>query len=398
MRQKWFLVFVMLMLSCLIVSCNGETNNSQGKEKPVKVQKVVEENRDIILKYTGVIAPNEIRKIGFKSSGKIGKINVHTGEQVKKGQVLANLDTTDLVYALRASEATLASIEAQYKKAVNGALPSDVANADLNVEKAQAAYIFAKDTYDKMKILYDEGGMAETDLDQVKLELDLRKAELSQAQEISNQLREPIREEDKGILLNQVKAAQVDVEQKKSLIADASLTACIDGYVVDITSEEGEMINAGYPVVVLRDEGIIVSVGIVEKELDQLSLGMTADIMVGERKTAGKIVSLAQVPDDRTRTYNAEIALEKDVYSIGSIVNVEIKIGEKKGIWIPITAILSNGQDYVYLIKDGIVEETDIAIEGVDGAFAQVTGLSGDDLLVVEGTLRVRDGDPVAIQ
>lgn len=380
------------------VGCENSSNLPQEKIKPVKVMKVKEEKAATLVKYTGTVIPRGIKKLAFKSPGKIHSIYVQKGDFVEQGQILTELDKTDLEFALKAAEAQLAAAKAQYDKAVRGALPGDLENVKINVQKAQDAYDFTMLTYEKLKQLHEAGGISDNDLEQAKLELDIRKAELNQAIKVRDQVKDGAREEDKTALLSQVKAAETDVAHKKNLLEDASLIADMDGYVVEVLNETGEMVGAGYPVIVLRNTEAAVQVGVSETVITSLKLGMPAQVNANGFEIIGQIDSLAQIPDERTRTYLVEISLPENIFPIGSIAKVEISMGEELGIWIPINTIIANEQDYVFIVKDGLAVKTPVNIENIRGSQAKVNGIGKGDLLVIEGVSKLKDRDKVAVQ
>lgn len=389
------LIFAILLFS---VACEKNSNLPQESIKPVKVMEISEEKATTLLKYTGTVIPRKTKNIAFKSPGEIKAIYVQKGDFIEKGQILAELDKTDLEFALRAAEAQLAAAQAQYDKAVKGALPRDLENVKLNVQKAQNAYDFTRLTYDKIKQLHEAGGISDNELEQAKLELDIRKAELAQAIKVKEQVEDGAREEDKASLLSQVKAAETDVAHKRNMLKETSLIADTDGYVVEILNETGEMVGAGYPVIVLRDTELAVQIGVSEAILVSFHLGMEAYVEANSLEVIGKIDKIAQIPDERTRTYLVEISLPENSFPIGSITKVEIPMGEELGIWIPINTIIANDQDYVFIVKDGLATKTPVIIENIRGSQAKVSGISSGEQLVIEGIAKLKDRDKVAIQ
>jgi len=395
-NKHLFLVLVVTLL--FTASCTREEQIQTEKVKPVRVLQVVEENAPTVLNYTGIVVPREIRKLGFKSPGKILKVSVQKGEHIKSGQVLAQIDTKDLEYALRAAQAMLGTSQAQYKKALNGASQSDVLNAESNVKKAQDGYNFASDTYSKLEALYNEGAITKYELDKAHLEVDLRTSDLNQAKEVYNQVKNGARDEDKAALLNQVKAAQVDVEQKQSMLDDSSMESDIDGYVVDILNKEGEMVGAGYPVLVIRKEGMALNVGVSQNDVPKVKQGTRANVKVGDISTGGGVTNISQIPDSTTRSYNVEVTLDDGSFAIGSTAKVQLITGEDKGIWIPLTSVIAGSDNYVYTVKDDRAQKRKVSIIEVNGSRVRVEGITPMDKLVVEGMLKVKDRDKVAVQ
>lgn len=98
-------------------------------------------NIQVSVVATGPIAAVNDAPLTFKTSGKLAKVLVSAGQQVKKGQLLAVLDTTDLQTALDQAKANLAEAQANLAKVQAG--PTDdqkaVAQASLNSAKSSAA-------------------------------------------------------------------------------------------------------------------------------------------------------------------------------------------------------------------------------------------------------------------
>lgn len=397
MKSKVFVLFILLLL--LFTSCsNNEEVTAQQKIKPVKIVKIQEENRPVALNYIGVVAADEIRKIAFKSSGKIEKVFVEKGQKIKKGDILAKLDNQDFKYALEASKASLEAAKSQYEKSINGATNEEIKQAEVNVKKSQDVYKFAKDNYVKVNKLFDKGAVSQNTLDKAKLEMDISQLDLNSANEIENQVKNSVRKEDKKTLLNQMKQAKIDYDYKKDLLEAAELKADIDGYVVDVLYKEGEMISAGYPIVVIRNDNEIVDVGLSQNDTSKVKLGDRVIIKADSIKATGKISNIAQVPNIETRTYSTEINLNENNFQLGTIVEIQIIIGEEKGIWIPITSILSNGIDYVFIVKEDKAFKKKIEIKEVQGTNVRINGISSGEDLVIEGLKRLRDGNKVIIQ
>jgi multidrug efflux pump subunit AcrA (membrane-fusion protein) len=88
---------------------------------------------------TGPIAAAQTLPVSFTASGKLVDLKAAVGQAVKKGDVLAQLDTTDLQGALDQAKASLAQAEASYAKAQQGATPEEKAAAQVALENAQRA-------------------------------------------------------------------------------------------------------------------------------------------------------------------------------------------------------------------------------------------------------------------
>lgn len=81
---------------------------------------------------------------------------------------------------------------------------------------------------------------------------------------------------------------------------------------------------------------------------------MAAQIQIGDKTFAGNIKSIDVTPDENTRTYATDVTVDTadpEVY-LGELATVEINIGERTGIWLPLSVILNDGNDYVYVVEN----------------------------------------------
>lgn len=395
--KRYFALVLAVLTAISMAGCSSQEKAAQERIKPVKTAEVKEQESPAILNYSGIVGSGELRKLAFKSTGRIGKIHAEVGQSVKKGDVLVELEGQDLQYALAAAKGQMGAVQSNYEKAMKGAAPEELRNAELNVKKAQDAYDYVITNYKRVEALYSSGAVSKNELEKVKLEADVRGSELKQAKEMLSQVKNGARSEDKKALFNQLEQAKADYEYKASLVKDAVMMADGDGYIVDILYEKGELVPAGYPVAIVRNESLVVNVGLSEKDLGRVMPGTKAKVEVGEKVVEGTVANISQVPDAQSRTYNIEITLSENSLNMGAVAKVEIVTGNEKGIWIPLTSMLSDGMDYVYLAKDNIAEKREIEILDIAGSMARVRGLTPGEKLVVEGMKRLRAGDGIAV-
>ncbi len=414
-RTIWFLrlrpvsrLLPVLVCGALLFSaCSGQEPLQQDTpaDRPVVVRVLEEETRDVTLDYLGIVSTEDTVKAGFKTGGKIAKIEVSKGDVVVAGMELAALDTAELQLGVDAATAQLAAARAQYQKAVNGAEPEDVENARLNVMKAQDARDYAADLLAKTQGLFDEGAAAKAELDQVKLELDIRESELKQAKQVLSQVQGGARSEDIRALAAQMDQAQAQLTLQTRALEDAVLFAEADGTVLEVLQAEGELVGAGYPVVVLGTDVRTVTTGVTATDSRTVLPGMK--VLIGETGMTGSVLRVSDVPDPVTMTYEVEVAI-KDVagsalgeaarrLTAGEVVTVRFVTGQVRGIWIPLTAVSAEGEAHVFLAREGVAFRTPVTLRETRGMQVRVEGLADGDQLILEGAHRLSEGDPLAV-
>lgn len=119
----------------------------------------VAEDRDLSVSVTatGTIEPVTSVEVGTQVSGKIDKIYVDYNSPVKKGQVIAELDRTNLL--------------------------SELANAQTNLADANSSLAYQKANYERYKTLYDKGLIAANDFEQARLSYEQAKHQLAVQQQ-----------------------------------------------------------------------------------------------------------------------------------------------------------------------------------------------------------------------
>lgn len=400
MKKLTLILISLFIASSLFVGCskNDETVTTIESAKPVKVINVKEEVYPVTLNYLGTVSTDTLKKFSFKSGGEIERVFVEPGVEVKKGDKLIQLNVQDLTYAVNAAKAQLDGAQAQYDSAKKGASAEKIKQAELNVDKAQKAYDFTKDNYDQIVKAYNGGLVSEQDLKQAELEMNLREADLEIAKQLELEAKNGVTDEQERQLLSQLEQARINYQQKKDMLANATMTSDIDGYVVDVLYKEGELVGAGYPVVIIRNKNSTVNVGLTIEDVEKVQIGTKTIITANGKEIEGTVSSIADLPDTQTRTYNVDIALSEDAFRIGTITEVTFILEENKGILIPITSIVKNGSTYVYTVEGDIVKKKNVEIVDTIGTNIIVSGLTSGDKLIVEGTKQLSEGDKVAIK
>lgn len=358
MKKKQLLTLA-LATSLVMTGCASALEEEGNTNRSVSVQEVQLEKGNETLDYIGIVGSKEIVKYSFKTPGKIEKIYVEKGQKVSAGDPLAKLDEKELKFALSAAEAKLSA-------------------AEFDVVQAREARNYDRDNLKKMKALLDENAISKDLYDQVSLKTTVSAEKYKQA-------------------LEKVKGLKADLEHKTYLKNNATLVADTDGLIVNVLNEENEQVAAYYPVVAVRSVDQVVNVGIAQKDIDKLALGTPASIDFYGNMASGEITQIEDAPDLETRTYKGEITLKESDYRLGAITKVSFDVGDIEGIWIPVNAILSEGEDYVYVAKDGRAFKKTVSILEIDNGKMMVEGLEVGDMVVINGMKNLLDGMEINI-
>lgn len=350
---------LLMMLILLLIGCAEEPLEVLNKSvKSVKTLEVIRRDYQDYEKYIGHVKSSGTVKTAFEVDGKLLSVTVQSGDLVEAGDLLAMVDTEGYQFSLDAAKAELSAARAQYNKALE-------------------SLSYVENLYNDTKNLYESGVSSKADFDQVKLNYDLSQSEVNSARQMVNQ-------------------ASTNVEVKNYMMDQTSLFASKSGIVVDVLYEEGELVASGYPVVILRDEFPLISFGLAQDDLSYVAVGNQLILECDNAPVNGDVISVEQVPDRQTQTYEVEMKVEKDL-ALGAIVTVIVPTEYVNGSMIPLGAIRSDGEDYVFIVTDDYAERLTIEVVAIFNQEVVVTGLPENVQLITDGILGLSAGDLIKI-
>ena len=220
---------------------------SGGKKKEdvqFVTEKVAKSTIQNSITATGTIEAVTSVTVGTQVSGIVNKLFVDYNSEVKKGQVIAELDKTNLISTLNAAKASLQSAKANQQSA----------QANLNYQLAN---------YNRYKTLYQKGLVSANDYESAHLSY-------QQAKEQAN------------ANLQSVKSAQEEVQRAQTNLGYATITSPIDGVVISKSVEEGQTVAASFSTPELFTIAKDLTNMQVVADVDEADIG---DVAVGERVT-----------------------------------------------------------------------------------------------------------------
>ena len=148
---------------------------------------------------------NEV-DVGAQASGKITKLYVKLGQEIKKGEMIADIDSTTQINTLNTKKAALVSYQAQLKA-------------------KKTAYDVALSSYNRLSKLYTQKATSLDSVNTAKSTLDNAKAEME------------------AIEAN-IKQAEIEVNTAETNVGYTKITAPMDGTVISMPVSEGQTVNA----------------------------------------------------------------------------------------------------------------------------------------------------------
>lgn len=318
---------------------------------------------------TGTIEPVTSVTVGTQVSGIVSKLFVDYNSVVKKGQVIAELDKTNLMSQLNTAKTQLATAQSQ-----------------LNYQTAN---------YKRYKTLFEKGLVAADDFDNAKLSY-------TQAKE-------------------QVVSAKEEVQRAQTNLGYATITSPIDGVVLSKSVEEGQTVAASFSTPELFTIAQDLTNMQVVADVDEADIG---DVKEGERVTftvdaypddtfEGEVKQVRQEATTTSNVVTYEVVISAPNADLklkpGLTANVTIYTAERKGVLsVPSKALrftpqketvgkmkivdVANAKNKVWTIEGNSIVAHKVNIGMTDGTNTQIVGGIAEGTKVITG-LNVTGGE-----
>jgi RND family efflux transporter MFP subunit len=285
-------------------------------------------------------------------AGRLAQVLVGEGDRVRAGQTLARLDPTPLRDALAQAEAQLAQARAQES------------NARGKLDRAQKAF--------------SAGVAAGQEVDDAKL------GDASAAAA--------------------VRTAQAAVSTARNQLSRSELSVNFAGVVAHVFAAPGEAVDPAKPIIEVADTSRLeLRAPLAPRVAALVKPGQPAKLLVDGLPgvvTAAKVLAVAPVVDASTGTALVRIRVENRDFSLkgGSFAHARIEAGVHANVLRVPREALVRGEDgsAVEIVDSGKARRQPVEVGYEDDKFAEiVSGLKGDEQVILQGAYALPDGTPV---
>jgi multidrug efflux pump subunit AcrA (membrane-fusion protein) len=344
---------------------------------------------------SGTVEANVTAQGAFQIAGRVAKVFVEEGQAVSKGQVLAELDSTDYRNAYDAAQGQADAAQAVNDKAKEGPRSQELEQARIDFEQWQ-------DQYTRMEFLYDHKSLPANDFKKIE-------AGYKAAQQRYDMARQGTRAEDKEAASAQSRAAAAQLHEAEKRLGDTRLRAPISGFVGMRRIDVGDTVGAGIPVISVLDlNPVKVRLAIPESEIGKVQEGARSTVTIPSldgKQFEGKVETVGVVADPASRTYSATIAVPNPARLLRAGMVSEARVFSTAmvdAITVPGSAIVHDPQGvaevYVFVPASQRVYARRVDVGGPIGNEVEILGgLTGDEQVVVAGQQNVHEGSPARI-
>ena len=416
-----FCILLMFIILFFGVSC-GDKESQQPVKKPilVEVAPVMEGLIGRKVSFTGSIEANTEVEVYPKISAQIEAMRVDSGDTVKKGHVIAILESDELQAQLSQAKAALEMVQAKWAQMEVGARPEEIAQAEDLVAKAKANLKDAANNYGRMNTLYQRGTIASRQFESAELAYTVAKADLNSAQERLEMLREGATEEDRQALQAQVSQARSALDLTKIRLSYARITSPIYGTVSDRFIDPGNLAVPTKPLVrIVQMDPVKVLVYFPEDLIRYMEPGIKAQLTVAaypDQVFYGSIDKVSPTLNPETRMFSLEIKVQNEDHLLrpGMFTTVRLTVDSHRNtLLVPKEAVLykeeymeNQGTEsggvlrihYVFVVGQGEAHMRRVVIGHESDTHMEISkGLKKGERVIVRGAHQVNDGDRISI-
>lgn len=234
-------------------------------------------------------------------AGPVEKLLIEDNQEVKKGDLLLEIDSKDYEAKLKQSKAKLEEARAA------------LVNADNQVEKSFSQLDFAQNDYTRYSQMYSKGIASTQDYDSAKTKLTTAQAENKSAKARFDELSATI------------KKLEAEVEENELNLTYTKIYATQDGKITHRTVEQGNYVQVAQPLFAIAQDNVWVVANFKETQVANMKKGQPVKIKIdafGHKKFNGKVDSLQMASGAKASLFPPENA-------VGSYVKIVQRIPVK---------------------------------------------------------------------
>lgn len=341
MLKRILILSVMILILINLLACGGEVEEAKSMEQiykeegvPVKISVVQPQLFEKKFSYHAILTGIEESTVSANLADRVEKVLVNIGDYVKKNQVLITF-------------------------------PTD--NPSAQYQQVKVAYDNAKSSFERIKNLYNTGGISQQNYDNAKTQYEVAKANYEAVSQVIKVL------------------------------------APMDGYVTQINVVESENVKRDDELVtVSKTDKLKAKVWVSEKEIYEVKVGLPAMAKWNGSLMHGKVVQVDMAINQKHQAFGAVLEFKNDSNGCHCGITAKIDIitiQNPDAIVVNTKDILKGSEsDYVYVNVKGQAEKRSIIQGERQNLDVEILdGLSPGDQLVVEGQLLLDEASKLKI-
>jgi HlyD family secretion protein len=374
----------------------------RGNAPEVQVVKVSRDKLNAAIASNGKVEPVNPYVVRAQMAAFVSTVDASEGQTVRKGQRILTLNSSDAQAQLASARADLLSAQSDLRNARAGGSPSEVAQLDGDLGKAQAQVANLEQTRQALQQLQLKQAATQAEVDKNALDLATARATLQSLQKRRDDLahRASLDVDRLTLRVEQDEAQARSLEEK---VRSATITSPVDGTLYSLSVRAGDYVTIGQEIADMADlHKVQVRAFVDEPDLGALApdqeVHITWDAMPNRDWTGRTTQIPKQVIAHGNRSVGEVLcSVDNDKLELLPNVNVEVRILTRERtnvLSVSRAAVRADGNErYVFRFEDGRLRRRDITI-GIASAskYEVLSGLSEGDRVAIPGDTDLKDG------
>jgi multidrug efflux pump subunit AcrA (membrane-fusion protein) len=402
---------MLLSIAASLLAASGCGKKEEKEAEPIVPVQVTAVRQDSIRRIVtadAVLYARDWSNVMPKISAPVRKFYVNRGDHVTQGQLVAELESSDLKAAAAESKGQFDQAEANYRTTAGASVPEEVVKAELDVQAAKQAADAAQKLLENREKLLREGALARKLVDDAQVAYAQARSQYETAQSHLKALQSVGKQEQIIGAAAQVEAARGHQQSAQAQVSYAQIHSPIAGVISDRPVYPGEMANAGAPLFTVMDiSSVSAHANIPQTEAAYLKVGNAATItqLGTDVQVAGKVTMVSPAIDPNSTTVQVWVAATNPGERLKPGASVRVSIVAStlpSAVVVPTAAILPSsdgGTSVIVAGSDSVAHEKKVQVGIREPDKVQIlSGVSAGDQVVIVGGVGLQDGTKVRVE
>ncbi|HIP61936.1 MAG TPA: HlyD family efflux transporter periplasmic adaptor subunit [Sulfurovum sp.] len=323
-------------------------------------------NMNVIVNGIGNVGSKEIYKIGSIYGGKVFSFDINEGDFIKRGDLIAKIDSVDLNSKILEQKAMVKKLE------------NDIKSLKLDKQSAVSTYNYQEKIFKKNQKLFEKRIIAELDFEKLKTNRDVAKLSVSS---ISSKI---------DSLYSQISQISANTDGLKERLLRYTIVAPIDGYVTKKLISNFAIINPNQTLIeIVNPKDVWVETHIDTRISGEVTIGDSATIKLrsSDKAYEGKVINISPVNNSITNERGINIGFTNlpIPFYLEEQAVIEVQVKELQDIVKVATSALAFYQEEegVWLLQDGIVKFKPLKILAYDSKGIATKTITAQETIVI---------------
>lgn len=404
--NKYLTLALLLVFAIVFNGCSEKNAQIIEEVKTVKVTNSNKGTLELQSEYSSKLKPIEEIFVSPKMSGSIDSINAVVGQKIKQGEVLFTIDKKEAAAQLNQAQASLSSSNANLIRTKDSSYVEAINQYEAAIKQKQLIYDDAKNSFDKDKILYEQGAISKQDYETSENKYKSASIDLDAAKDTLKVFKEKSNPQSIEIAAAAVAQSESALEYSKIQLDNYTVTSPISGIISAKNVNKGELVSSAVNAyTIINTQTLVAEVNVSDAMMEKLRTGDKLQFKVKavrDKLFEGTISNISPTIDAKTQFYIVKINIDNSegILKPGMFAKIYLT-SEKKDNVILVNneaIIVENGVPFIYTVKDGVVKKKNVTVGLANDKLTEIiSNLNEGEQVILEGQTFLNDGQKVNI-